>query len=147
MKTESTVNKQKFIIAGLGNRGRDSFARALLAFPNRGIPEFRERAEIAAFVDINIERARVANQVLGAAIPAYTTIQEAAARHPADWARKMARNAHLEVYPQGGFPAIAVRRIDFRVLPTRESHSLYPRRQGQNNPFDNLRRSSICSAW
>lgn len=86
MKTKSTGNKQKFIIAGLGNRGRDSFARALLAFPNRGIPEFRERAEIAAFVDINIERARVANQVLGTAIPAYTTIQEAAARHPADWA-------------------------------------------------------------
>jgi len=63
-------------------------------------------------------------------------------RHPADWVRKMVRNAHLEDYPQGGFPAIAVRRIDFRVLPTRESHSFYPRRQGQNNPFDSLQESS-----
>ncbi|MEI6424466.1 MAG: Gfo/Idh/MocA family oxidoreductase [Lentisphaerota bacterium] len=80
------ADKQRFIIAGLGNRGRDSFARALLAFPERGVPEFRERADIVAFVDSNIERARVANEVLGTSIPVFTSISEAVAEHPADWA-------------------------------------------------------------
>ena len=42
--------KERFIIVGLGNRGRDSFARALLAFPERGFPEFRERADIGSYV-------------------------------------------------------------------------------------------------
>ncbi len=78
--------KLRFIIIGLGNRGRDSFARALLAFPNRGLPEFKERAEVVAFVDINPERARVANEVLGTSIPYYARLEEALAQHPADWA-------------------------------------------------------------
>lgn len=86
MTPEKSVKRQKFIIAGLGNRGLDTFARALLGFPNYGIPEFRERSEIAAFVDINIERAKAANAELGVSIPVYRTIPEAAARHPADWA-------------------------------------------------------------
>ncbi len=80
------VAKQRFIIIGLGNRGRDSFARALLGFPNRGLPVFKERAEIVAFVDINPERARVANEVLGTRIPVFARLAEAAAAHPADWA-------------------------------------------------------------
>jgi cell wall-associated NlpC family hydrolase len=63
-------------------------------------------------------------------------------RHPADWVRKMAINAHLDDYPQGGFPAIAAQRIDFRVLPTRESHSNFPKRIGKDHPFDNLQESS-----
>jgi len=79
------ATKQRFIIAGLGNRGRDSFARALLAFEKRGFPEFREKADIVAFVDINTERARVANEVLGINIPVHATVPEAAAAHPADW--------------------------------------------------------------
>lgn len=63
-------------------------------------------------------------------------------RHPADWVRRMAINAHLDDYPQGGFPAVAVDRIDFRVLPTRESHSHFPKRTGEDHPFDNLQESS-----
>lgn len=78
--------KQRFIIVGLGNRGRDSFARSLLGFPDRGVPEFKKRAEIVAFVDSNIERARVANEVLGTNIPVFTSISDAASAHPADWA-------------------------------------------------------------
>ncbi|MGI6086717.1 MAG: Gfo/Idh/MocA family protein [Kiritimatiellia bacterium] len=78
--------KLKFIIVGLGNRGRDSFARALLGFPNRGLPEFTERAEITAFVDINIERARVANEVLATDIPIFSTVEEALKKVQADWA-------------------------------------------------------------
>ncbi|MDD5677278.1 MAG: Gfo/Idh/MocA family oxidoreductase [Kiritimatiellae bacterium] len=82
----STSGKQRFIIAGLGNRGRDSFARALLSFPDRGLPEFKQKAEIVAFVDINPERARVANEVLGTRIPVFAGLAEAASKHPADWA-------------------------------------------------------------
>lgn len=78
--------KQKFIVVGLGNRGRDSFARALLAFPKRGLPEFKERAEIVAFVDSNIERAKVANDVLATKIPVFQTANEALAKTCADWA-------------------------------------------------------------
>ena len=63
-------------------------------------------------------------------------------RHPPDWVRKMAVNAHLDDYPQGGFPAVTVKRIDFRILPTRDSHSNYPKRESKDNPFDNLQESS-----
>ncbi len=63
-------------------------------------------------------------------------------RHPADWIRKLAANAHLDDYPQGGFPAVTVNRIDFRVLPTRDRHSRIPKRLNNDNPFDNLQESS-----
>ena len=63
-------------------------------------------------------------------------------RHPRDWVQKMAFNAHIEDYPQGGFPAVTVKRIDFRVLPTRERHSTLPKRLGKHYPFDNLQESS-----
>ena len=62
--------------------------------------------------------------------------------HPPDWIRKMAVNAHLDDYPQGGFPAVTVKRIDFRILPTKDSHSNYPKRRSKDNPFDNLQESS-----
>ena len=65
-----------------------------------------------------------------------------ARRHPADWIRKMAVNAHLDDYPQGGFPAVTVNRIDFRVLPTRDRHSRKPDRLSRENPFDNLQEST-----
>ncbi len=78
--------KLKFIIVGLGNRGRDSFARSLLGFPNRGLPEFPERAEITAFVDINTARAQVANDVLGVNIPVFSSVDAAMEQVQADWA-------------------------------------------------------------
>ncbi len=62
--------------------------------------------------------------------------------HPRDWVRKMARNAHIDDYPQGGFPAVTVQRIDFRVLPTRERHLDSPRPPGKEYPFDNFQESS-----
>ena len=63
-------------------------------------------------------------------------------RHPRDWVRKMALNAHIDDYPQGGFPAVTVKRIDFRVLPTRERHLSSPKYYGKDYPFDNLQESS-----
>ncbi|MCX5826219.1 MAG: SH3 domain-containing protein, partial [Deltaproteobacteria bacterium] len=62
--------------------------------------------------------------------------------HPKDWIRKMAANAHLADYPQRMFPAVTVNRADFRILPTHEPHSRYPKGPGIDNPFDNLQESS-----
>lgn len=62
--------------------------------------------------------------------------------YPPEWMGKMAVNARLEDYPQGGFPAVAVKRIDFRVLPTRDSHSIHPQPRDKSYPFDNLQESS-----
>jgi cell wall-associated NlpC family hydrolase len=63
-------------------------------------------------------------------------------KRSAAWIGKMAANAHLDDYPQGGFPAVTVRRADFRVLPTRESHSSYPN-PANGYAFDNLQESSV----
>ena len=54
----------------------------------------------------------------------------------------MAANAHLADYPQRMFPAVTVNRADFRILPTREPHSRYPKGPGKDHPFDNLQESS-----
>lgn len=94
----SDKKKLKFIIVGLGNRGRDSFARVLLAFPNRGLPEFKERAKITAFVDINTERAKVANEVLDTHFPVYATVAEALNNVQVDWAVvTTSDNTHADV--------------------------------------------------
>ena len=92
------AQKQRFIIVGLGNRGRDTFARGLLGFPHRGLPEFTERAEIVAFVDSNPERARVANEVLKTDFPVFASVEETAAKHEADWALIMTSDGtHADV--------------------------------------------------
>jgi hypothetical protein len=62
--------------------------------------------------------------------------------HPPDWIRKMAVNAHVDDYPQGGTPGVTVNRTDFRMLPTHEPHSSYPTDPGKGYPFDNLQESS-----
>jgi cell wall-associated NlpC family hydrolase len=64
-------------------------------------------------------------------------------KHSSDWVRKLEANAHLNDYPQGGFPAVTVKRADFRVLPTRDSHSNYPRGTSKDHPFDNLQESAV----
>ena len=62
--------------------------------------------------------------------------------HPPDWIRKLAENARLDDYPQGIFPAVTVKRTDFRHLPTREPHFNYPRGSVREDSFDNLQVSS-----
>ena len=62
--------------------------------------------------------------------------------NPPDWIRKMARNARIEDYPQSVYPAVTVKRADFRMLPTHESHSSHPIDRGNGYPFDNLQESS-----
>jgi hypothetical protein len=63
--------------------------------------------------------------------------------HPRDWIVKMAVNARLKDYPQGIFPAVTVKRTDFRVLPTREPHTSSRENQVKGYPFDNLQESSV----
>jgi hypothetical protein len=63
--------------------------------------------------------------------------------HPRDWMHRLEANARLDGYPQGGFPAVTVRRVDVRVLPTQEPHSSFPRGPGKDHPFDNLQESSL----
>jgi cell wall-associated NlpC family hydrolase len=63
--------------------------------------------------------------------------------HPRDWMRKLEANARLEDYPQGGFPAVTLKRVDVRVMPTREPHSSFPRGPSKEHPFDNLQESSL----
>ena len=48
----------------------------------------------------------------------------------------------LTITPRVDFPAVTVNRIDFRVLPTKDSHSNYPKPKSKDNPFDNLQESS-----
>jgi hypothetical protein len=62
--------------------------------------------------------------------------------HPVDWIDKMAANGRCEDFPREIFPAVTVKATDFRILPTREPHSSYPRGPGKDYPFDNLQESS-----
>ncbi|MCL2669791.1 MAG: SH3 domain-containing protein [Syntrophaceae bacterium] len=62
-------------------------------------------------------------------------------RRPANWIRALLANAQLENYPQDGFPAILVKRADFRAFPTRDVHSSQPR-PADGYAFDNLQISS-----
>ncbi len=90
--------KQKIVIVGLGNRGRDCFARGLLAFTNRGLPEFKKLAEITAFIDTNPARAQVANEVLETQIPVFSDVETALNAVEADWGIvTTADNTHADV--------------------------------------------------
>jgi hypothetical protein len=54
--------------------------------------------------------------------------------------RKIIANGRIEDYPQGIFPAISLKNIYFRILPTAERHSDYPGSGG--GAFDNFQQSS-----
>ncbi len=57
--------KTKFIIVGVGNRGLGCFGKGLRGMMNKGLPEFAERAEVAALVDSNPIRGRVGAKEIG----------------------------------------------------------------------------------
>jgi predicted dehydrogenase len=59
------MKKTKFIIVGLGNRGLGCFAKGLRGMKGKGLPEFAERAEVAALVDSNLTRGRVGAKEIG----------------------------------------------------------------------------------
>jgi hypothetical protein len=55
--------------------------------------------------------------------------------------RKIIENCGIEDYPQRIFPAISIKNIYFRILPTAERHSDYPGSGG--GAFDNFQQSSV----
>lgn len=78
--------KIRFIVAGTGNRGVGCFAKGLLGFAGKGLPEFPEHAELVALVDTNLTRARAAaRELLRSDIPVFRSIREAQRAAPADW--------------------------------------------------------------
>lgn len=81
------MSKTRFIIAGTGVRGLGCFAKGLLGFPGKGLPEFKERSEITALVDTNTTRGRVCAKEIGLPdLPICSTITEAQKKEPAEWA-------------------------------------------------------------
>jgi len=57
------MGKERFIIVGTGNRGI-FFAKSLMAWPDKGLPEFAERAQLVAMVDRNLSRAQACKNEL-----------------------------------------------------------------------------------
>jgi predicted dehydrogenase len=60
------VNKtvKKFAIVGMGNRGLGAFAKGILGFPNKGLPEFKKYARLVAICEPNSVRLKVAKDEL-----------------------------------------------------------------------------------
>jgi len=56
-------NKRNFIIVGTGNRGI-FFAKSLLGWPEKGRPEFVDRARLVGLVDRNLSRAQACKEEL-----------------------------------------------------------------------------------
>ncbi len=78
--------KTRFTIIGTGNRGVGCFAKGLLGFPGKGLPEFVEHAELVAMVELNVARGRAAvGELHRPDIPLFSTIAEAQLKAPADW--------------------------------------------------------------
>jgi predicted dehydrogenase len=78
--------KTKFIIAGTGNRGLGCFAKGLMGFKNKGLPEFAERAEIAAFVETNPKRGQTAAKEANLPdLPVFPDVAAAQKAVKADW--------------------------------------------------------------
>jgi len=78
--------KTRFIVVGTGNRGLGCFAKGLLGFDTKGLPEFPKRAELVAMVDTNLTRGQAcAKELKRPDIRVYKTITEAQKHSPADW--------------------------------------------------------------
>lgn len=78
--------KTRFIIAGTGNRGLGCFAKGLLGWQTKGVPEFPARAELAALVDTNLTRGRAcAREVKLPDLPVHRSVAAAQKQVSADW--------------------------------------------------------------
>lgn len=80
------MKKTRFIVVGTGNRGLGCFAKGLLGFANKGLPEFTERADLVALVDTNMHRGKAAALELNRPnMPVFRSVKEAQRQTPADW--------------------------------------------------------------
>ena len=78
--------KTRFVIVVTGNRGLGCFAKGLLGFENKGLPEFPQHADLVAIVDSNLTRGRAsAKELKRPDMPLYKSVSEAQKNTPADW--------------------------------------------------------------
>ena len=67
------VGIKKFAVVGMGNRGLGAFAKGILGFPGKGLPEFKKYAALTAICDSNSVRVQVAREELKRPdLPTYT---------------------------------------------------------------------------
>jgi predicted dehydrogenase len=86
-RREDRAIKTRFTIVGTGNRGLGCFAKGLLGWETKGLPEFPQRAELVALVDANLTRARLcAAELHRPELPVYRDVTAAQGETPADWA-------------------------------------------------------------
>jgi cell wall-associated NlpC family hydrolase len=64
--------------------------------------------------------------------------------HTQEWIDQLTHSAHLDTYPNAGFPAITLGPTDLRELPTQRPHFHRFDQAGEGYPFDNLQYSSIA---
>jgi predicted dehydrogenase len=67
-----TVSLKKFAVVGMGNRGLGAFAKGILGFPGKGLPEFKKYARLVAICDANSVRVKVARDELKTDVATYT---------------------------------------------------------------------------
>lgn len=81
------MDRKKFIVVGTGNRGLGCFAKGILAWETKGMPEFRERGELSGLVDTNLTRAKaVAKELDCPDLPIGSDIAAVQSQAQADWA-------------------------------------------------------------
>lgn len=92
----------KFLIVGMGNRGI-FFAKSLLGWPDKGLPEFPARAKLVALADRNLSRAQACKDELLRRpipndLPLFRDVDEAVKQTRPDWALvTVPDHAHKEV--------------------------------------------------
>lgn len=70
----SQIVKKRFAVIGMGNRGLGAFAKGILGVAGKGLPIFRDYAELAAICDSNANRVRVAKEELAVDVATYTDL-------------------------------------------------------------------------
>jgi predicted dehydrogenase len=84
------MDLRTFMIVGTGNRGM-FFAKSLLGWPDKGLPEFPQRAQLVALADRNLARAQASkNELLRRPLPnelpLFRDLAEAVQQTRPDWA-------------------------------------------------------------
>ncbi len=83
--------KINFLLVGMGGRGLPTFAKGLLGWPDKGWPEFVDKARIVGLMDTNIERckacyAELKKRPIPYDLPMFSDLDEAIVKSKADWA-------------------------------------------------------------
>jgi len=84
------LGKKTFLLVGTGGRGLPTFAKGLLGWPDKGWPEFPDKARVVGLVDTNVERARACLRELERRpipdpLPVFDDLAAALAETRPDW--------------------------------------------------------------